>query len=462
MPRPAPATTSGQPEKRGTSGPEPSAFSRPSRAGSLRVNVAYSLAAAGFQNLGRLAAILLLAKFADTETLGLYTYALAATTPVVLLLGFEVRAAFVADVRAQFSFGQYARLRRFGLWAAAIIVAVMSGLEFVRRGEIWPALIVGGAGAGRIAWGAAELAWGGWQRRERFELIALGCAIRGAAQAAIFAAALLLPATPGGSSAPAAPAYAPAALATWLCAAVWLATYQFFERRSGFAADAGAATDEPRGLARVAAHTLPLGMVQLLIALCDSVPRVWIAESQPEGLSRLGHFGALAYLALAVNIALVAVGTAASNRLAQTYCRDARAFLSLAGRLAALAVGAGALVMLATWLGGRWLLETLYRPDYAVHFPAFALLMAAQCITFLAAMFGFAVTSMRLFWIQAIIHATVLATTVASSAWLIPGSDPVLGAAWVAVARSAVHVALYAACVVYGVAVLGRAPSAST
>jgi O-antigen/teichoic acid export membrane protein len=413
----------------------------------LRRDVLYSLAAAAAHNGGRLVAVLLLAKLASADVLGAYTYALSLITPLVLLAGLEVRPAFVSDVRGLFSYGCYARARSAGLTFAAVGVAALAAAEGLRRGDLAAALLIAGVGAGRIAWSTSELAWGVFQRHERFDRIALASLLRGAAQAVTFGIPVLVAAY-SSTGHPHGPSMRYAAVcAVWGCAAAWTLVHVLMEQRATSrepGLDHQAAWTDVR---RLAVQTLPLGLVQLLIALCDTVPRVWIASAGHAGLEQLGYFGALAYVALAVQLGLVAVATGASHRLALYYHAAPHEFRRLAWRLVLLALLAGAAVLLLSWLGGRWLLATLYRPEYAAHFPAFMLLMLAQCVAFPAGVFGFAVTSMRRFWVQGAIHVTVLAVTVVASAVLVRGPDPVLGAAWVAVVRSATQALLYAACV---------------
>ena len=77
------------------------------RGHSLRVNVVYAALGAGALNAARFGVIVLLAKFATTEILGQYTFALAVATPVAMFFSLQLRGALVADARGQFSFGTY-------------------------------------------------------------------------------------------------------------------------------------------------------------------------------------------------------------------------------------------------------------------------------------------------------------------------------------------------------------------
>ncbi|HQL53524.1 MAG TPA: hypothetical protein PLQ87_02370, partial [Phycisphaerae bacterium] len=74
---------------------------------------------------------------------------------------------------------------------------------------------------------------------------------------------------------------------------------------------------------------------------------------------------------------------------------------------------------------------------------------------------GAATTQMRLFWVQVPAQVVTLAATVVAAILLIPGDQPVRGAALTALVRAVVQFILYGGCVGAGIAlrrrILGRA-----
>jgi hypothetical protein len=204
-------------------------------------------------------------------------------------------------------------------------------------------------------------------------------------------------------------------------------------------------------LGALALQALPLGVVALIINLCDSFPRV-VIERQPDGRALLGYFGALAYITLAGNLVVIQASTAAANRLALFYRQDFRAFLRVGARLAGTAAAIGSGVLIVTVLFGRWILSTLYTVDYARFETEFRIIVVAQCLALLTNVFGAATTQMRLFWLQVPAQAMTLLCTVAAAVVLIPGPHPVLGAAQTLLVRAVVQFVLYGACVGLGLA----------
>jgi hypothetical protein len=200
---------------------------------------------------------------------------------------------------------------------------------------------------------------------------------------------------------------------------------------------------------------LPLGLVVLLINLCDTLPRVTI-EHQPDGKALLGYFGALVFLTMAGNLVVVQAATAAASRLAYGYQYDFPAFLRLGASLTGLAAVIGGVVLSTAVLCGRWILTILYTADYACFEPEFRIIVLANCLALLTNVFGVATTQMRLFWVQVPAQGITLVATVAAAVMLIPGPHVVHGAALTMLVRASVQFALYGICAGLGVLVRAR------
>ena len=427
-----------------------SAASRP-----LLKNTLYSVTGHACYHLCQLGVLVLLAKFASPQIQGQYLFALAVATPVILLFGLELRGAFVADVSNQFTFGSYHALRQVMLLPAALLLA---GFVAWRAATATPALcllLLVGVFAAKIAWSAAEVGWGTFQRRERLDLLAASVALRGLTLILPFAVLLPLCA---GSASPERRAQG-TALAVLLHAAGTLLVWLLFDRPRTLDRSRWDLRWTWPALRALAIQTFPLGLVALTINLCDTVPRL-LLEREPGGAAQLGYFGSLAYITLAGNLIVIQAATAAANRLSLYYQRDLRAFLRLGGMLSAAALGIGVAVLTVALLFGGWILRVLYTPEYAAYETEFQIVVLAHCLTLLTNVFGTATTQMRVFWPQVPIQVLTLLTTVVAAVLLIPGDTPVRGAAWTALVRAVVQFVLYAACVGLGLAfrhrVLGR------
>ena len=81
-----------------------------------------------------------------------------------------------------------------------------------------------------------------------------------------------------------------------------------------------------------------------------------------------------------------------------------------------------------------------------------SIIIVAQCLALLTTVFGVLTTQMRLFWLQVPAQVIVLLSTVIAALVFIPqAEDTVRGGAWTLLVRSAVHVTLYAGCVLTGI-----------
>lgn len=378
-----------------------------------------------------------------------------------MFFALESRAVFVSDAREQFNFATYRALRTAGLTAATLCIAPFVVWHALSKGDWWVALIIAGACADKIALHLADIDWGVYQKRERLDLMAWSNAIRGGAMLAAFAA--LIPLGLWLRDGPGLPRATTAAI--WLYVAAWVLIWRLYDRpRAEIGEQTATATDWSQ-VWRLARQAFPLGLVALIVTLCDSAPR-WIIDAQDdpatpahEGATALGYFGALEMITRVGTLVIVQVGTAAGHRLATLYQSDLPAFIRLARRLAGLAVGLGAAMFLTFLLVGEWFLGLVYGPEYAAYFDQFVILVGGHSMVLLASILGFMTTFMRLFWLQVPVQLAVLAVTVAT-AWILVPADPVGGGAWSVVARSGAQTVLYLGCVIVGVWLRRRALAA--
>ncbi len=412
---------------------------------SVRRNLRYALLGNGLLNVCRFGVIGILANFASAQAVGsFYFAAIALSAPIVMFCGLELRAAFMADVQQVYPFGAYRALRQVGMGLAGLVLLAVIGFQALR--EPWElALLMALVCGGRVVFQLAEVEWGLMQRHERFDLIARSNAIRGLMMIAPFA--LLVPTTyylAGPEQTTIAVLVAGAIYVTG-----WTGVWYFHDRGYVLAYPEAAPRRDPALLRRLAARAFPMGLVILILALCESVP-AWYLERTPAARAAVGYYGALKIITLGASFLIVQVGNAAGNRLAITYQSDLAAFTRLAVRLTLVAVALGGGLLAAAYLVGRPFLDLIYPADYAAYYPEFVILVGAQSIFLVGSIFGFVTTHMGRFWVQVPVQLTILAVTVIGSHILIP-SDPVRGAAWVVVIRALVQASLYFLCVVGGV-----------
>ncbi len=413
---------------------------------SLRRNVVHAVLGMGGYSAAQLLVTVLLAKFAGSDVLGTYFYALSLSTPIILLLGFELRAAFVADVRAEFSFGAYRSARNVGLLLAAALLALLL-LRLQRGGADGATLALIAAVFGcKLAWAHAELGWGLFNRHERLDLMGRATGLRGAAL--VIPYAILLPLSAFGWPAKMTPTWS-AALASMIVCGAWSALTLVHDR-PGFArlprSDAGWNWRAVWGVLQRAA---PLGLVAAAVNLNDSVPRIFVQER--GSAAALGFFGAVATIPLVAQLIIVQTANAASNRLSAYYTHDRPAFGRLFGRLLLLAGGLGAVMFGVLAIGAEPILRYAYRAEYVQYAPELRMVATAQVLALFTAVFGCTATQMRVYWPQVPAQAVTLGATTIAAMMLIPG-NPVHGAALTALIRAGAQFVAYLVCVSIGIA----------
>ncbi|MGE0480746.1 MAG: lipopolysaccharide biosynthesis protein [Phycisphaerae bacterium] len=461
-----PAATTAAGDAAGPAHPSPGASDAAAptrRAGrSLRKNVGFALVGTGVFNACRFGVAVLLAKFATPAILGQYNYSLALVSPVVLFCQMHLRATLVSDARGDFTFGTYSKLRQIGMSLAALVVLLIAGVVSWSESRIAFVAILAFVGVEKIWSSTSELAWAMYQKRERVDLVARANILQGVAMLTPFAVFVPLYAWLVRSGTLAAERLADgAAFAVASYAIGYFLIYWLHDRPQ--------VTNQPdcdprwdwAGVQRLAVQVFPLGLILMIINLCETVPRA-ILKHESDGEQALGYFGALTYITLAANLLLIQVGIAASNRLALYHHTNFPAFVRLTVKLVIMTAAVAGGTYLATWLFGEWLLRVLYRPDYAAYHREFMILVFGQCVSMLASMFGIVTFQMRRFWMQFAIHVAVLATSIIAALVLIPGNPrPVEGAAWSVVIRNVVHTALYGVALFWGIRDRSRAIDAA-
>jgi O-antigen/teichoic acid export membrane protein len=358
------------------------------------------------------AMLVVLAKLGSVEMLGQFALGFAVAAPVFLLTNLSLREVLATDARAEHAFGDYLALRLIATSAGLLAIAGVAGLVGYRGQTRAVILLVGVVKAIETV---SDVFYGLMQRHERMNLIAGSIVLRGVLSVLGLAVGVYL----SGS-------------VLWglvLVAVVWalvLATYDVPE-----GARVLGTTVRPRwvrvDLGRLMRLSLPLGVTAMLISLSATIPRYFVERSRGE--SELGAFVAMAYLMVIGSTVVNALGQSASPRLARYYATGdgthvRRLLVGLGGVTIALG-GAGVLVALA-W--GKEVLTALYGPEYAKYADAFALIMVAAGINYVASVLGHAMTSARLFRVQMPLFAGVAATALVACVALVP-TNGLVGAA---------------------------------
>jgi O-antigen/teichoic acid export membrane protein len=374
--------------------------------------------------------LVLLAKIGSPELVGQFALGLAITAPVFMLANLQLRAIQATDARGTYRFGDYFALRLITTGLAWLIVAglVLAG-GHVREATMVVLVVALAKGFEAIS----DVFYGHFQGRERMDRVAVSSMIKGPLSLAALAGGIALSGRLVWGVLGLALAWALVLLAYDLPAAC-----ADPPEPSGPRSPVEPCWDAPR-LLQLAWSALPLGLVMMLISLSTNVPRYFIAERLGE--RELGLFAAMAYLMVAGNTIVGALGQAASPRLARDFAAGRVAdFQARLARLLMLGVVGGGMAIATVAAAGRPILAALYTPDYARRADVFLWLTVAAAIGGLASFLGYAMTAARQFWAQAPIFAGVVAVAAAACALLVPAQG-LAGAAQACVIAAIVQLA---------------------
>jgi O-antigen/teichoic acid export membrane protein len=369
-----------------------------------------------------------LAKLGSTEMVGQFALGLAVTAPITMFAGLKMRDVQATDARQDYLFGDYLGIR---LTTSALAMLLIVIVALLMKSPLETRLVIVAVGLAKTIESISDVFYGLLQSQERMDRIAKSLMMRG----------------PGSLIALTIGVYLTGSVFWGVMGLVliWACVLFFYDLPSGFwmmekmresralvpASRQNELTLRPRWhiqtLVGLFWLTIPLGFVEMLCSLQDSISRFFVDKHL--GASFLGIFAALAYFGRAGDLVAHALGNSASPRLSRYYVeKDAAAFQSLMFRLVALGVALGAAGVIAAWWLGTPIVALVYRPEY-VRQDVFVTLMLAAGLNYVAKFMIYVLTAARYLRPQLWLESAVTVTLVTCSALLIPVYG-LNGAAW--------------------------------
>jgi O-antigen/teichoic acid export membrane protein len=354
--------------------------------------------------------LVVLAKLGTPETVGQFALGLAVTAPVIMLANLGLRSVQATDARQIYTFGHYLGLRLVSVILALIVIILIAAFSNYPTST---ALVVITIGLAKVCEAISNIYYGLFQQHERMDRVALSKIIKGLTSLVALGLGMWLTGE--------------VFWATVGLAATWAALLLMFDMRSGrwiLERRYGEHTSDGKSRLRpnfdiqhlltLAWMALPLGIVLMLISLNTNIPRYFIEHQL--GAHELGIYAALAYLIVAGNMIIDALGQSASPRLARYYTAGQRKkYQELILKLNGMALGIGILAVLGTLMLGQQIVTLLYDAEYTQP-GLLVLLMVVATVSYVAAFLGHGVTAARYFRVQLpILIGTVASTTIASS-----------------------------------------------
>ncbi len=158
----------------------------PAGAASLRHNFAWTLVGNVVYAASQWGILVLLAKLATPESLGVFALAYAVTAPIFLFAGLSLRSSQATD-SGHFRFGDYLGVRALGMGAALVVTVGMAALL---EHDATTRLVILTVGVAKAIEGLSDVHYGVMQRHEQMRPIAVSLVSRGLLSVVAFAAVL--------------------------------------------------------------------------------------------------------------------------------------------------------------------------------------------------------------------------------------------------------------------------------
>jgi O-antigen/teichoic acid export membrane protein len=384
---------------------------------SLGRNFAWTLGGNVFYAACQWGILIAIAKLGTPAMLGEFALGLAVSAPVFMFTTLQLRAVLATDTHDEYRLGHYLAVRILG---TAIGLIAIAGFVAVAGFQRETAIVVFLVSLAKGAETFSDIIYGFWQKHERFDRIAIALTGRGIGSLAGVATVLYFTRSIAWSIA--------AMAVVWT---LWLVTYERAGARHVLARVSPKDRLRPEWqwdkCKNLAVLALPLGIVILLLSLNANIPRYFVEHYLGE--AALGYFAAMAYVFVAGNTVMAAIGQSALPRLARHFSLDPAAFVRLLKNMVLIGVllGIAGIGLALSW--GSAILRLLYRADYAEYAPVFTWLMTAAAVAYVASMLGYGMMAARVFRAQVPLFLISTAIT-ALACWVLIPSSGLMGSAF--------------------------------
>lgn len=347
----------------------------------------------------------LLAKRGSPASVGVFALGLAVSAPVFMFCNLQLRGVQATDAQSRYRFADFFMLRSACTLGALLflgLICVIAGY----RGEVLVVVIALSVAKAFESW--SDVIAGLLQKRERLDLAARALSVRGVVSLVVFAGVFVTTRN--------------LRMACVALAVTWAAVvciYDMSLARGALQSGEGFFPASTGRMLELLRKSLPLGVVMTLSSLNANLPRYLVVHYL--GASQLGIFASLAYLLTALNILSLALGQAATARMATMFAfGELDRFRDVVAKLAGFGAAIGGAACGIAFGFGKTLLKLLYGPEYSSHQGLLLLLAATAGISTIATFMGFAATSAQKFSAQVPVIVGMTITTLAGSWILVP------------------------------------------
>jgi len=388
---------------------------------SLRRNFAWAFAGNTLSAFCRWLLLVVLAKLAPVETVGIFAVAQAIALPLSLLFELKLQIVQVTDAQNEYSFRHYYALRLICVCLAVVVSAVL-GFVFY-SGETALIITVLSIGYALIAVRRVFLAV--IQKSERMDVVAVSRFLLGTLSLILFGLVFWLTRS-----------LVLSILSMIAARLLVIFVYDIPNSRRFLQLDTNGGQISQFSMAplwqkavlwRMAKIAIPLGLVGWFGSLFTSIPRLILDKN--FGKDDVGYFAAMSSLLVAGTMIIAALSQAISPRLAKYYSQNISAYKKLLAKLVGIGILLGVLGIIISSLFGKIILTLMFKADYAEHSGIFVWITIAGAILFVFSFVNCGLNAARKFKIQMPIYGLSACICIGASLLLIPRYG-MIGAVW--------------------------------
>jgi len=370
------------------------------RGRSLRSNVQWTLLGYFAYGVCQWLMLIVVARFGLPEMVGQFALAMAVTTPIILLIGLDLRTVQATDQSNQYPFQDFFTLRIVTLLLAmAVIMGVTVWTGYKRD----TALLILMMGFAKSIEAMCDLCHGTLQQHERLDQMARSRILRGVMSVAVLAAGLHFTHS--------------LLLAVSALALSWLAVLMIYDwplasrllHQNGHST--ALLTLRPKQLWQLLIAAIPTGILSCQAALEQSLPRLCIDGYLGE--RELGMYSAVSSLIIAAAMVINAVHCAVLPRIARHLVHDEWGHTwQMLIKLGLFGTAIGGLGTAIVAVCGGWLLGVAFGAEYASQSPLLIVLMIGATIRYGTLPLSTGFRAARHFWLLALLQTVSLAAGV--------------------------------------------------
>lgn len=352
--------------------------------------------------------LIVVARLGLPEMVGQFALAMAVTTPIILLIGLDLRTVQATDQSNSYPFEDFFTLRLLTLVVAMSVIMAFTAWNGYKPET---SLLIFVMGIAKCIEALSDLCHGTLQQHERLDQMAAARILRGVMSVAILAAGLMV--------------FHSLLLATVSLAVMWAMILVAYDWPMAYRLlhSRGYSTSllrfRPRQLWTLLLPAIPTGILSCQSSLEVSLPRLYMDSYLGE--RELGMYSAVSSLIIASTTVVNAVHCAVLPRLAKHVASNQweqswkiMLNLSIFGAILGMIGTAGVVVC------GEQILGLAFGSDYVTESPLLTVLMLGATIRYITLPISMGFRAVRSFWMLSILQTLSLVAMIPALMVLVP------------------------------------------